>query len=304
MNTTSSTERPFFSIIIPTYNRCEFVLKTLASVLAQQFPGFEVIVIDDGGTDQTKEKVQALRDDRVIYHWIANGERAAARNYGASVAKGIYLNFFDSDDLMNSDHLNEAHRFILENQYPAWFHTGYEIVNEKGEQVICERGEGNPEKRLIETNYLGCDSVFMRSDIFAANKFQEDRKLASSEDWELWLRMISRHKLIHTSWVTLRMINHDARSIFTISPDRVIERDSLLLHYLLRDERFIEKFRREIPLFEADRYTFFSLSLLLAKRNKEAFQFLIKSIRASGSVLKRKRFWACLKIMVKNSFNS
>lgn len=304
MNTTSSTEKPFFSIIIPTYNRCEFVLKTLDSVLGQQFSNFEVIVVDDGGTDQTGQEVQAIRDDRVIYHRIENSERGAARNYGACVAKGAYLNFFDSDDLMNNDHLSEAHKFILENQHPAWFHTGYEIINEKGTRIVSETGESNPEKRLIESNYLGCDSVFLRSDVFAQNKFQDDRKLASSEDWELWLRIISRHKLVHTSRVTLRMINHDARSIFTISPDRVIERDTLLLHCLLQDKFFVDKFRKEIPLFEADRYTFFSLNLLLAKRNKEALRFLVKSIRASKRVLKRKRFWACVKIAVTNNFNS
>lgn len=304
MNTTSSIEKPFFSIIIPTYNRCEFVLKTLATVLAQQFPNFEVIVVDDGGTDETGEKVQALHDSRVTYHRIENRERGAARNYGASLATGAYLNFFDSDDLMNNDHLSEAHRFILEHQHPAWFHTGYEVINQKGEQVVCEKGEDNPEKRLIESNYLGCDSVFVRSDVFAENKFQDDRTLASSEDWELWLRIISRHKLLHTSRVTLQMTNHDARSIFTISPDRVIERDSFLLQCLLRDNHFTEKFRKEIPLFEADRYTFFSLSLLLAKRNKEAVHFLIKSFRASGRVLKRRRFWACVKIVMRNKFIS
>ena len=73
---------PFFSIIIPTYNRAALIGKTLRSVQEQSFKSFEVIVVDDGGKDDTKEVLLGLEDDRICYYWKENGERGAARNFG------------------------------------------------------------------------------------------------------------------------------------------------------------------------------------------------------------------------------
>ncbi|MBS1545352.1 MAG: glycosyltransferase family 2 protein, partial [Bacteroidetes bacterium] len=75
----SISGRPFFSIVIPTYNRASLLEKTLQSIQPQTYPHFEVLVIDDGGTDSSREVVRAMEDPRILYYYKANEERGAAR---------------------------------------------------------------------------------------------------------------------------------------------------------------------------------------------------------------------------------
>ena len=93
------------SIIIPTYNRANLIEKTIASVLGQSEKNFEVIVIDDGSTDNTEEVVSKYLSDQFRYIKIENGERGAARNHGTKLANGKYINWFDSDDIMHPNHV-------------------------------------------------------------------------------------------------------------------------------------------------------------------------------------------------------
>jgi glycosyltransferase involved in cell wall biosynthesis len=88
---------PLFSVVIPTYNRRERLLRAVGSVLAQTWEDWELIVVDDGSTDGTPEALRGL-DPRLIVHIKANGGPSAARNSGARLAKGEYLAFLDSDD--------------------------------------------------------------------------------------------------------------------------------------------------------------------------------------------------------------
>ena len=89
---------PLFTIIIPTYNRASAVTRAIDSVLQQTFSDFELIIIDDGSTDDTKEKITAIADPRLRYIYQKNQERSAARNHGIRLAKGEYITFLDSDD--------------------------------------------------------------------------------------------------------------------------------------------------------------------------------------------------------------
>ena len=87
------------SIIIPTYNAGQYIKEALASVLAQSFQDFEVIIIDDGSTDDTAQKVKTLCDPRILYVYKENQGPAAARNYGLNLVRGEYIAFLDVDDL-------------------------------------------------------------------------------------------------------------------------------------------------------------------------------------------------------------
>lgn len=297
-----STATPIFSIIVPLYNRAAFLDVLIHSVLNQSFSEYELIVVNDGSTDETELVIQKYKDARIRYLKIPNSERGAARNAGAEIAKGEYFNFFDSDDKMLPNHLEVAYSFVNKER-TQWFHTAYFIVDESGNVLTKEYGQPkNPERRLIETNYLGCDSVFIHRNLYFKTKFDSNRVLASSEDWELWLRIISIAPLAVCPIVTLNMVNHASRSLLTISPDRIIERDMYMLHSLLRDENFRRKFKDYLSIFEADRYTFFSLVLIIAARRSESIHYFVKSFRTTFFVLKRRRFWACGKLILLSYF--
>jgi glycosyltransferase involved in cell wall biosynthesis len=96
---------PFFSIIIPTYNRAHTIRRAIESVLAQTYADWELIIVDDGSTDKTAELVRSYEDRRIRYVWQENKERSAARNHGVQLAMGEYMCFMDSDDEILSEHL-------------------------------------------------------------------------------------------------------------------------------------------------------------------------------------------------------
>lgn len=97
---------PFFSIIIPSYNRASIVERAINSVLAQSYLDFEILVVDDGSTDSTQTVVSSISDSRIRYVFQENKGVCAARNHGASLAKGEYLVFLDSDDYVTEDWLH------------------------------------------------------------------------------------------------------------------------------------------------------------------------------------------------------
>lgn len=91
---------PIISVIIPSYNSAQWLAETVASVRAQNFPDVEIIIIDDGSTDDTHAVVSRLRGDDLIYHHKTNAGLSAARNTGISLARGKYLQFLDADDTL------------------------------------------------------------------------------------------------------------------------------------------------------------------------------------------------------------
>src|ERR1051325_3991500 len=89
----SKMGNPFFSVIIPTYNRADFIRKPIDSVLAQKFSSWELIIVDDGSTDNTGQVVKSFTDSRIHYVYQSNQERSAARNTGIKNSKGQYICF-------------------------------------------------------------------------------------------------------------------------------------------------------------------------------------------------------------------
>lgn len=109
---------PFFSIIIPSYNRASQIVQTLHSLLEQSFKDFEIIVVDDGSTDNTQEIMNdyCIKHSFIKYEKQSNKGVCTARNNGAKIAKGEYLIFLDSDDLVESSWLKDFYQGILEDK--------------------------------------------------------------------------------------------------------------------------------------------------------------------------------------------
>jgi glycosyltransferase involved in cell wall biosynthesis len=128
---------PFFSIIIPTYNRAHLIRQAISSVVNQSFTDWELLIVDDGSTDNTKEVVCQFFDDRIHYIYQENAERCAARNNGVALAKGAYICFLDSDDYFLPNRLSVLHKTINKIDYPKFvFFTGLKTLSSKGENDV------------------------------------------------------------------------------------------------------------------------------------------------------------------------
>lgn len=113
---------PFFSIIMPSFNRAHVLPRAIEMVLSQTFTDYELIIVDDGSSDNTKERIAGLvNDPKVIYFYQENKGVCSARNHGAKCAKGEYLVFLDSDDEVTSCWLNDFYTCIQSENYSLVF---------------------------------------------------------------------------------------------------------------------------------------------------------------------------------------
>ena len=269
---------PFFSIIIPTYNRANLILKTLQSVLEQKFDDFEVIIVDDGSTDNTQE-IFKKSFPKTTYYRKNNEERAAARNYGIMRAKGAFITFLDSDDLLYPNHLEEAKNIIETNKNAVFISLAYEMKNDKG-LVLWQQNtrKGNLNDALLKGNHLSCMGVFVEKEVMQENLFNENRDLSGTEDWECWMRLASRYPIFYTNTITATMIQHDSRSVLEINKEKLIKRINLAFDFLEKDAPFMQKYASRLPIAKAHLWLYVSLHLMMAKFKKDGLKYLIKSL--------------------------
>lgn len=298
-------DNPYFSVVIPTYNRAHLIRKTIESVLAQEDTDFEIIVVDDGSSDNTEEVVRGVADERVAYYRKDNAERAAARNYGAARARGRYINFFDSDDLLYPNHLTIARRLIEQKNEPEIFHLGFEMRDAEGRLLYrVDSLKGSLNEQLPRGNLLSCNGVFVRRDVALKFPFNEDRQLSASEDWELWLRLASRYQIHYSNEVTSIIVNHDARSVLGSQEAALLNRKDLTLKYLFEDEAFVEKYGRRRRTIENEFLSYIALHLALSGAPRRACKYLKDSVLVLPSSIFRRRFLAVVKHVILNSRKS
>lgn len=288
---------PFFSIVMPCFNRAALIGGVVAAVLRQEYPDFELLVVDDGSRDNLREVIAAITDPRVRYFYKENGERGAARNYGTQHARGRYVNFFDSDDEMYPNHLRVVKDYLDQHGEVEVVHTGYERLNEHN-RLVAEMYQwpASTNELLLHDNPFACDSVLVRCDVALANPFVEDRRLASAEDWELWLRLACQYSFHAIRQKTFCLREHTGRSLNTIAPETVRRRDELFGQLVQQNPLFAKRFPGHTGQFVADRYTFIALMLALSKRNRvETLGCLWQAIQQDPTVFWRRRFLASIK---------
>ena len=294
MFVTSHDEPRLFSIIIPTYNRGEFIAKTIDSILGQTFSAIQLIIVDDGSTDNTFSVVNAYADSRICYFKISNRERGASRNYGMQKAEGKYINYFDSDDLFLPC-LDELSKFIEKYSNPDVIYGAIEHINQQGKVLFVQKLPFKSfTKNLLHNNFMACGAVFLKREIAAQFLFHEDRRLSSSEDWELWLRIHARYSFTYFPHAIFQQVHHTYRSLNLINPEKIEVRDTYFASLVLQNEN-LRRFYGDsaLRLFAADRYTFISLAWSVTYFMK-SFYYWRKAIYTSGVVVYRKRFWAIL----------
>jgi len=186
---------PFFSVIIPTYNRQGFFQKAIDSVLSQTFKDFELIIIDDGSIDETKKLVFSYNDRRITYVYQENHGVAHARNQGLKKAKGGWIAFLDSDDWWLPQKLARVRESIDYFKEFKVFHTE-EIWYRQGERLkqkkIHKKPTGNVYLYAIKLCCISISTAVVHKSIFEdIGVF--DETLPACEDYDFWLRAMARY---------------------------------------------------------------------------------------------------------------
>lgn len=213
-------KKPFFSIIIPTYNRAVLLMNALQSVLQQTISDWEVILVDDGSTDNTREVVTNLHDPRIQYIYQQNAERSAARNNGIRQAQGKFICFLDSDDTYLPRHLECLYELISEkNEAEAMYVTNV-MRNQFGKRLDV------PLEKVADYRNAVCYFLTARESIISTRvaihadilkRFQFDPNLKVSEDTDLWVRIAVHYPIYLTPEATVVYHIHDDNSTNTAS---------------------------------------------------------------------------------------
>lgn len=291
----------FFSVVIPSYNRAAYIRRTIETVLKQDYKNFEVIVVDDGSTDNTEEVVSQINHTTLKYFKIANAERGAARNYGVRQATGDYITFLDSDDELYFNYLSNANNELNNAALPEFFHQAYEVKDSDG--IILRHSDSVPKENiefLIYGNLLSCIGVFIKKEVALMHPFKEDRNLSGSEDWELWLRLAANYGLKTSSTVCSALIAHDKRSVLGYNEPKLVMRKILALEYAFEDNKAREIFGKHRRKMEAYCDTYISLHLTLSNQNAKGLKYLFLAFTNDYHALLSRRTLAIFKYMAIN----
>lgn len=294
-----TTSGPFFSIIIPTFNRAHIIEKTISSLLNQTFLDYEIIVIDDGSTDNTKEVLMPYISENFHYLWQENAERNVARNNGTKHAKGKYINWFDSDDIALPNHLLSNYNFIKSNNFPSVIHSLYNVIDTNGIEIRKK----NEKPQLINNilykgNCLSTNNIIVKKTIAKEYLFNEDQRLLA-EDYELWLRIAAQYQILENFEHTTSIVYHEERSVLTVkNKNKLITGYTLFLNLIDQNSFVTSYLEDKYDYFKMKTLLILSVELAVNNYKKEAIYYLFKAFRANRKCLFQKTFYATLKYII------
>ncbi len=177
------------SVIIPTYNRKEVLLRAIDSVLQQTWPDLECIIVDDGSTDGTQEAVQSLADERIRYVRQDNRGACAARNRGVELAKGEIIAFQDSDDVWHVDKLQRQMALLEEKQADVVVCEMHRVGENEARQDWHYQPVGwITQEMLLRESLCSTQCILGRAEVFRDMRF--DETMPRLQDWDLMLRIV------------------------------------------------------------------------------------------------------------------
>lgn len=270
------------SVIIPTYNREKTIIRSIKSILNQTYQDFELLIIDDGSTDRTREVVEAIKDSRVKYLYQKNQGACVARNYGINCSKGSYIAFQDSDDLWLPEKLEKQLKVFQNNK-------DVDIVCCK---TSCVRLDGTKiypmkdfQEGIIDNMHgpigISTQTIMIKKEV--AQKVKFDPKVTRYQDLDFLLTAQKNFNIYcMNEYLVERFHNVDS---ITNHPERAYNME------LYFEKKYSEIFKRKNNYLSK----FFSSALLDAvnqtKNKKDQYKFYKKALELNSSFVMRLKYF-------------
>lgn len=210
---------PTISVVIPTRDRARYLNQALDSVFAQTFLDYEIIVVDDGSTDETRRILAPLVEDKKIYYEYQQATGvSAARNRGIELARGQYVAFLDSDDLFLPDKLEKQYELFKENPTLGFVHCSFSKFDDGGNDLGVRdtsrfRGQLYPWMLQEWSILMAMPCMLMRTMVLKEiGGFDESMKWA--EDMDLWRRVARKYRVGVVSEVLVKVRVHETSTTF------------------------------------------------------------------------------------------
>lgn len=272
---------PFFSIIIPLYNKEKAIEKTLKSVFHQSFTDYEVLVINDGSTDKSEEKVKRFSDERLRLISTENKGVSQARNLGIGEAKGRLIAFLDADDYWFPNHLQSLLQLYQNFPEAGLLATNYQfyysdkkiiqpvfddIPTEKWSGIITDFFHSSMKYRIAWTSAVAVPKKVLDE----IGNFDENITLGAGEDTDLWIRIALKYPVAFDNEVSAY---YQMESENRISLSKTLERKFSTLDKYLNEEQSNTSLKKYLDLYRAE----FALKHKLAG-DKKSFHFYKNAI--------------------------
>ena len=263
-----------FSVVIPTYNSGPYLRIALESVLAQTTPPAEIIVIDDGSTDDSPAVARSF-GPRVQVHCQANRGQGAARNVAMKLAKSDWIALLDHDDVWEPEKLEVQAAAIRDNPDAVVIYTDSKYIED--DQIIGTLPAPDSSrlpKVLRRLSPFAPSSVVLRREVvLAEGGFSEVKGML--EDWDLWLRLIPRHKFVHVAQSLTRF--RKSRTQVTSQAEKFLN-----VHMMCVDRTLLKDVPPPIRWFRRARlYSCFlaDCSIMLREQgNRDALPWMFRSM--------------------------
>ena len=211
----------FFSIVIPLYNKVNYIEDTIKSVLNQTFTDFEIIVINDGSTDNSETKVLGFKDSRIQLYSQENQGASVARNLGIENAKYDYIAFLDADDLWMTNHLETLKTLIQNFPNAGMFASRYELVFNNGKNYIPKFNGISADFEGIITDYFESSFTYpvstSSSIVVPKHVFKKTGNfkpaISSGQDVDMWIRIALQYPVAITNKVTASYLHYIKNSL-------------------------------------------------------------------------------------------
>ncbi len=185
------TKVPFFTVVIPLYNKEMYVKKTLETVLDQTFTNYEIVLVDDGSKDNSCNIVKSINDPRIRLISQENGGPSKARNRAIRESRGQYIAFLDADDIWLPEKLEKQHELHSKNPEIAWSCCAFDYIGGYSKQnAVFQSGVIEDAIDVMADGLsIWTGTVVIKKDVFQNEQLLFDENISRSEDWELWLKM-------------------------------------------------------------------------------------------------------------------
>jgi glycosyltransferase involved in cell wall biosynthesis len=209
------SEGPLVSVVIPTWNRVSFVEEAVRSVIAQTYRNWELIVVDDGSTDGTVERLNALKDSRIRVLWSPHtGHIGQARNRGVAAGSGELIAFLDSDDVWLPQKLDVQLKALCESGV-GWCYSRNVHMDAEGRPIqlrnyrfLLLSGDIVQELLTFRATVATSTVVVRRSVLDAAGRYSEHPRLLVNQDYEMYMRLALQSPVIALPDTLVKMRRH------------------------------------------------------------------------------------------------
>src|SRR5699024_7272606 len=214
-----------FSIVIPLYNKKAHIKRAIKSILQQTYQKFEIIVIDDGSTDNSYEEIKEIKDSRLSIYREDNEGVSVARNFGVEKANNDYIAFLDADDVWHSLFLESILNLIREYPDAGAYASSYNFrtlnnIKKANININFHKGQAGLVdyfKSTLNDPLISASSVVIRKDVFdTIGGFMPD--LTRGEDLEMWCRIALNYKIAYINKVLASYYLDSENKATDISP--------------------------------------------------------------------------------------